>query len=426
MLNESILGLFQIDEHLIGERYINAFIENKCDINDLVEGLDRNNMYKYHNDLKNFNYPVIYSIEEEQKINELFGKIMEKDISLGQKIYIYMNSFFRTFLNLEEFIESIIEESMEEVILNKLFAFYKFYGKVINTEGDYIEIDPLYLGTRKSILLKKSSEPDLEWRNVKVNDEVSFDLKKFNKGRIYGKTIKIIRLNSDENLLIDWELYSKALLKISLCRYISEENRRTLNEIRNIDFRAIRKIAKNQELIMECLRVLKNIESIANFLELLGDRNSYKYDEIRSKLCYKPNGKDNEEKLEKLLSIIMSDKGSFENKVNIYMNTPLKTLVDINKFMGLLIENGLEENKVYRVFDKYKFYGKVIYSTGNIVKVQPSTLYLKDIVTIDKRYQLSLKKENVRINNMVIFKINRYYKDTDRIDVQVVAHIVRK
>lgn len=391
-------------------------------LNEVIDESSYDNYYRYYNDLSIYNNPVIFNINKDKNIISSFCEMMSLCTSTLEKVYTYMNSAFRTFISIEEFIN--LEIKKEDII--KEFKFFRFFGKVHSIGERYIEISPLFIRSKNTIRIDKSKESDDEWKNININDEVSYDLKSIIDEKITGKTLKLVKEHSDLNLITKWEIYSRSLLMVSLSKYISEDNRDILEGIKNIDFRAIRKISKNQELIVECIESLISAKDIVKLLEILGDKNSFKYDEVRTKLCYKPNNKENEKRIENLLEKVVNGDITAEEKVYIYMNSPLKTAVSIDIFLKKLLESGIKGADVYKLFEKYKFYGKIIYSTGNILKFQPLSMYLKDIITVDKRSQSSIKKKNVNLNNVIIFKIRKYYEDTRSIDVQVLAQIVRK
>lgn len=421
MLNNKIEQI-NSQEKIDIEESINLFVLGKTNDICLIESLDNeSNVYKYYNELIEYNYPIIYKVDDKKKVQGIFKKLMSVDLSLEEKVYIYMNSYFRAYIPMEDFLSELFIQNNN---IFELFNFYKFYGKVFNITKEYIEIEPLYVFSRNKIRIVKALEPDDEWKSIKVDDEVTFAFKEVCESIIYGKTIKLKEFFEIGDLS-NWEVYSRTLLKISIEGQMNEMNRSQLTMMKQIDFRKTRKIAKNQELIIECLKNFNSCSECVEFIKILGDKNSFKYDEVRSKLCYKPNNKLKECRLIEFFDRIIEEDSNLEDKVYLYMNTSLKTTIPMDMFIKRISNQGFSNSDIRSAFDDYKFYGKVTYSTGNIVKIKPLTMNCNNIIMMDKKYQPILKKDNVRIGDIVLYKIKKYLLEDDEFDIQVIGYIKR-
>lgn len=424
MVLNSKIEQFNSQEKIDIEQSINSFVFKKISDICLIENLDNErNIYKYYNELIEYNYPIIYKVDNKKKVQSIFNKLMNANLSFEEKVYIYMNSYFRAYIPIEDFLKELFVQNESNNIF-ELFNFYKFYGKVSNIAKEYIEIEPLYVFSKNKIRIVKALEPDDAWKGIKVNDEVTFAFKKICESVVYGKTIKLKEFFEIGDLS-DWEAYSRSLLKISIEGQMSDINRSQLTMMKQLDFRKTRKIAKNQELITECLKNFKSCSECVEFIRILGDKNSFKYDEVRSKLCYKPNNKLKEGRLIEFFDRIIEEKCDLEDKVYLYMNTSLKTTIPMDVFIKKIRNQGFSSLDVKSAFDDYKFYGKVTYSTGNIVKIKPLTMNCNNIIMMDKKYQSILKKDNVRIGDIVLYKLKKYLLEDDEFDVQVTGYIKR-
>ena len=163
------------------------------EITDFIDAIDFNDNNIFNVSKRNNNFLQINKTEELAKIAEqTINTLINDNLKNEDLIFIYLNSYLRLVINIQEILKSIMGPNEQILELDSLFGGYRFYGVLRNMTTDRIGRKLGYINTRSlkssrnmSFFIHSEQSVSEEMFESRYKNMITFRLKEYAKNRNY-------------------------------------------------------------------------------------------------------------------------------------------------------------------------------------------------------------------------------------------------
>lgn len=322
-----------VDEYTdLYSRVLDSLKDKPEEITDFIDAIDfnDNNIFNVSNRNNNFlqiNSTVDLVKRAEQTINALINDNLKNE----DLIFIYLNSYLRLVINIQEILKSIVSPNEQILKLDSLFKGYRFYGVLKNMSTDRIGRKLGYINTRSlrssrnmSFFIKdeQSISQDM-FMDIRYKNMITFQLKEYSKDRNYLQ-IEDVWVQTKNTWIRNWgNIYS--------CHYQMQSTGtakiEVLNELSKLPCLDYEKLDMERFLegFIWCMNNLSYKQDILfNYIKALHENNPFMYSIGKSKKTTRIISKeyDSNQSKEILLQLI-NNNNNFYKIMWIYLNSYL-------------------------------------------------------------------------------------------------------
>lgn len=406
--------------------------------NEFVTCLGINNLFRNEKQSPKVLPYFIYINEGFEKIErrkEFFSNLKNQENWQDKALLgLYMNSFYKYFISIHEFFQAIYLDREDRVYIRNTFKESIFYGRVnsINFEKESATATFQNAAYKHAIILTNKIVGENHIKLLKVGDEFSFKLNKFNPGSGYISitNFKLLDnerqeefINADLSFWMDLKNCFQYILKIQKFTDIEKQQ---VEAIPHIDFKKLNLVDEFTMIYSEVLYRLRKVPyQIIEFIKALEvhKNNYFSIDKREALIAFGRSEELSTKSIETIKSVLALQMNR-NDLIWLYVNSYLRLTVNIQFLLEALIKPEEQALNLDYCFYEYRFYGQLadyihVDSKGiKSINVRTKSLLSLGVMSFILGKEPGVTEKMIQERTMVSFRLRKYFKGINRVAIE--------